>query len=67
MSKNKSIWDVICHNKTLNPEFIILSDSEGSYTWRQIFDLVEMHRVKSANEENELVFYSDKKIGRAHV
>lgn len=67
MYKNKSIWDVICHNKTLNPEFIILSDSESSYTWRQLFDLVEMHRLKSVNEENELVFYSDKNVNSVAV
>jgi len=67
MYKNKKIWDVICRNKTLNPEFIILTDSEGSYTWKQLFDLVEMHKMKSINGEHELIFYSDKNVNSVAV
>jgi acyl-CoA synthetase (AMP-forming)/AMP-acid ligase II len=62
MYKNRNIWDIIVQKKTIEPDFIILSDSEGSYTWQQLFDLVEKHAKQSASKEQFLVFYSDKSV-----
>ena len=60
MHNDRRIWDAIVHQKSSHPEFIITSDSAGSYTWNQLFDLVEIHAKQSANKEELLVFYSDK-------
>ena len=62
MYKNGKIWDTIVQNRTLQPDFIILSDSKGNYTWQQLFDLVEKHTKHSVGKEPFLVFYSDKNV-----
>lgn len=62
MYKNGKIWDTIVQNRTLQPDFIILSDPKGNYTWQQLFDLAEKHTKNSVSKEPFLVFYSDKNV-----
>lgn len=62
MYKNRKFKDIIVQNRTLQPDFIILSDSKGNYTWQQLFDLAEKHTKHSVSEEPFLVFYSDKNV-----
>jgi acyl-CoA synthetase (AMP-forming)/AMP-acid ligase II len=62
MYKNRKLWDIIVQNRTLQPDFIILSDSNGNYTWQQLFDLVEKHTKQPKSEEPFFVFYSVKNV-----
>lgn len=62
MYKNRKLWDIIVQNRTLQPDFTILSDSNGNYTWQQLFDLVEEHTNQSKGDESFIVFYSAKNV-----
>jgi len=62
MHSDRKIWNAIVHQKSSHPEFIIASDSAGTYTWNQLFDLAEMHAKQTVSKEHSLIFYSDKSV-----
>jgi len=62
MHSDRKIWDAIVRQKSSHPESIIASDSAGTYTWNQLFDLAEMHARQFASKEHLFIFYSDKSV-----
>ena len=60
---NPPIWDHIYKIGRQNPEDYVISDSKNSYTWKDLFCLVDHHQDNFRGRRGQfLVFYADRTV-----